>query len=687
MNKLVLIIGFVFSSVILFSQTDEIRIQEIIIRGNDSTSLSRKQYRVAEYMLLMPRTAGEIFAELPGANAIKRSSFSVEPIVNGFKREQLNVMLDGGTQITHSCANRMDPMTSRISSNEVETIEIVSGPYNVRFGQTLGGIVNIITSQHSQNADSKKFGGNADFTFDTNGEGKSAGLELFGTSKFLNFGLNGTFRDFENYTAGGDAGAIMSSFTAYDYAAKVGITPNTNHNIVLSWRHSLANDVLHPGLPMDALNDDGKLAALDYSVKFNGNFLTGLKAKMYGSRVDHLMTNERRPNYKYAHTLAPVSSKTYGGRAEFILNFTDNLKVYSGFDAKYLNKDGYRARETYINACTEMPLPQVTTFTDLTWQNSVSQDFGLFAEGHFTASEKLNVNFGIRADYGQSQANETAEDFVAMYGDSINPEANVNANFFGTVSYKLSDSYKLEWSAGQGSRNPDLLEMYINHFTVGQDMYEYLGNPTLKPEINRQTNLAFGKSGHKFSFSADVFVSYISNYISAKVDSSVPRKFLPCKEPKFTKRFVNLESALQYGANASIKYHIIKGLYVSADAVYTVGENLESGEALPEIAPLTVRAALGYKTERLHTEFKVRHAVEQQNVAKTSGETETPAYSVLDFTVLYKPLKFMQIGVSAENLTDALYYNHLSRPYQNQTEGSMFYEQGRNFKMTLRFLF
>ncbi len=687
MKKLIVIISVIFSAGIVISQNDVIKVEEILVIGKDSALITNKQHKMSDYIQFQPRSAGDVFAELPGTNSMKRGGFAIEPIVNGFKREQLNVTLDGGTQITHSCANRMDAMTSRISSREIDKIEIVRGPYNVRFGQTMGGIVNIISSQ-AHTSENFEFSGSAETGYELNGNGLNSGIELNATNKMFQFSLDGSYRKFDNYTAGGDSiREILSSFTAYDYAAKLGFTPNKNHQLSVSWRHSLAEDVLHAGLPMDALSDDGKLFAMDYAYRNHDAFLSGINFKTYGSLVDHLMTNEWRPNYKFAHTLAPVSSKTFGARTEFVLKPTDNVKLFTGIDGKYINKDGQRERETYINACTMMPLPVVTTFIDLTWQNSFSQDFGLFAEGQYSASDNMDVKLGIRADYIQSDAKDLAEDFVAMYGDSVHPGALTTANFFGTVSYRFGEHFNAEWSAGQGTRNPDLLELYINHFTVGQDMYEYLGNPTLKPETNRQTNLAAGLVYDKVSIYADIFYAHISDYISAKVDSSVSRKFLPCKDPKFTKRFVNISESMQYGADAGFKYDIFAGIYLGADVIYNIGEDLESGEDLPEIAPFTTRAAIGYKSKVLQAEIKIRNVSEQSRIAETSGETTSPGYTIYDVYVMYKPLKFLQIGAGVDNLTNELYYNHLSRPYQNQTENSMFYEAGRNVKFSIKVLF
>jgi iron complex outermembrane receptor protein len=40
----------------------------------------------------------------------------------------------------------MDPITSHVIPEEIGKIEVVKGPYTVRFGQTFGGVVNMVTT-------------------------------------------------------------------------------------------------------------------------------------------------------------------------------------------------------------------------------------------------------------------------------------------------------------------------------------------------------------------------------------------------------------------------------------------------------------------------------------------------------------------------------------------------------------
>ncbi|MEZ4908552.1 MAG: TonB-dependent receptor plug domain-containing protein [Saprospiraceae bacterium] len=92
------------------------------------------------------RNSAELFSDIPGFSIQKRSASAIEPSLRSFKYEEMNIKFDGCAKVINACPNRMDPITSHIIPEEIDKLEIIKGPYTVRFGQTFGGIVNMITS-------------------------------------------------------------------------------------------------------------------------------------------------------------------------------------------------------------------------------------------------------------------------------------------------------------------------------------------------------------------------------------------------------------------------------------------------------------------------------------------------------------------------------------------------------------
>ncbi len=685
-NKLFALI-LILSFTKIFSQQDTsvVTINEIIIKDAKSVDIISEKIQIKKINIHMPRTAGEVFKDIPGVNIIKRSGFATEPIIRVFKNEQINLMIDGGTKVTHSCANRMDPMTTRVAAGEIEQIELYKGPYSVRFGQTFGGIVNILTHK-TKSKKEKYINGSVEGRYELNGNGKSTLLSLNGGIKKFDFIANANYREFDNYFSGSDQ-EIASSFTAYDYSAKLGYNITNKQRLQLSLRQTFAEDILHAGLPMDVESDRGDIIALDYSIKKINNLIKGVNAKVYGSKVDHLMTNEFRPNAKYALAISPVLSETVGGKVEFVLNPSEKIYLYSGVDYKYATKDGQRNRTVYENFCTGMVFAEPKEFVDLIWQNSYEKDLGVFTEMRYPINNKIFLSSGVRHDIVEVNALNPADDFVALYSGQMSENNYNNTSFFANLKYKLPKNYQVQLSAGRGNRNPDLLELYINHLSIGLDAYEYVGNPNLKSEQNNQIDLAISKTEDNLMVYANVFYSYFTNYITAKVDTTIDRKFLPCKDPEYTKRFVNITTAEQYGFDAGVRYKFKEKYYINTNINYTIGNNLEWNEPLAEVSPLMSVTSVGYKFKKLQLEIKNRFAAKQERVSESFGETETESFDIVGLSTFYTPIKQLKIGFAIDNIFDTNYYEHLNRPYRNMDTMSMYFEPGRNYKISVKYNF
>ncbi len=675
---------FIVTNTLTAQNNNDIIIEEIIIKDSIKDILN-EQTKTSEINSFVPRTAGDIFKSMPGLNTIKRSGFSVEPELRMFKREQLNLMFDGGTKITQSCANRMDAMTTRISAGEIDKIEVIKGPYSVRFGQSFGGVINIIT-KHPKSSNEFKLHGSGDVAYDFNANGLSSGLEIGGADKKFDFLINGTYRDFGNYVSGNGT-EIISSFKAYDYSAKIGYNINKNNRIQASFRHSLAKDVMHAGLPMDALDDDGKLIALDYHYRNSTGLLNGIKFKLYASTVDHLMTNEFKKTFKFTYALAPVESQTLGGKTEFSFSLNDKLNLFAGFDSYYKTRDGVRNREMKINPCTGDTLNPHKFATDKIWQDSYTADYGIFAEIDYLFSNTLKFNGGLRIDFIKSDINDPEEDFNNFYGENLHPKEQNSLDFFGKFDYALPENFNISLAFGKASRTPDLLELFINHSSVGQDAYEYLGNPQLKAEKNMQTDFVISKKSEKVFIYVDLFYSYIKDYITARVDTTVPRKFTPCMLPAYTKQFVNVDDVYQYGFDAGFEIKIIKNLSFKTNAVYTYAQNKTWDEPVAEITPFTINSNLSYKYKKFRFVVNNRFAAEQNRIAVSFAETQSPSFDVTDINITYHPFDFMFLSFGIDNIADVNYYEHTSRAYKNLPEQMMFYEPGRSFKLALKVKF
>ncbi len=368
--------------------------------------------------------------------------------------------------------------------------------------------------------------------------------------------------------------------------------------------------------------------------------------------------------------------------------------MFVGIDYNRIQKDGTKEATVYKKTCNgdtplmppiALPSPKELEFS--VWQNSYLEDLGFFTQTRYFINSNFVLDAGLRVDFIKSDILDPEKDFIELYGGNIRHEDETNFNYFGKLKYNLPKNIDVELAFGRGTRNASLLEKYINHFTVGLDSYEYVGNPHLESEVNHQVDLTLSKKHKSFYAFVNVFYSRIQDYITAEVDTNIKKKFVGCKPPANAKRFVNINEVEQYGISIGSKVKITKSLYTNVSASYIDAQNVDWDEPLAETPPLNIFLSVGYKTNKWMVEFINDFQAKQERVANSVGEKISPSYYSLNLKSSYKPIKALNVGFSIDNIFNENYYQHLSRPYKNMEVNSPFYEVGRNFKILIQYSF
>ena len=670
------------------AQIKTTKLQEVIVKGSlqtDPTHTSVKNKY--QELIVQPKNVADLFTEINGFSLIKRGNYAVEPTFRAAMYEQLNVMYDGVTKAVHACPNRMDPLTSHVIPETISKIEVIKGPYTVRYGATFAGIVNMVSKNHT--ALQQGFSGNASSGYESNGNSYVGNIHLQQVTNQYDILVNAGYRNFGDYKDGNSI-AIPSSFKSTDYGVRFGYNFNNNERIQLHWRQSFGRDTDHAGLPMDTEYDDSSIVSLDYSFQKETGALRNITAKTFYSYVDHLMSNANRPNFMMVEATSPVEATTFGGKIELEWFLNKNLNLFTGTDLNSINREGNRTRLVKMMNGTMLPTPR--TFIDKIWQDAYVNDLGVFAETNYTFSPKTVFTAGVRIDFVSANAKDPETDFASRY--TLKQET--ETNFSGTVSVKHKFSTKaiLEAAFGRGVRTANMTERYINHFTVGQDSYEYLGNPNLKPEENHQVEL--GLKGNlqlsktvDLNYETSVYYAQYNNYISAVVDPTIPRKFMPTVEPQFTKVFVNLDKATKAGFEFMAKASFYKKYFAKAELAYVKTKNHDFREALPLTAPFSSRFTVGYKADKFWANASFYMVAEQDRIARSFGETITEGYETVDLKLGTKVIKNTTLGVAVLNVFDKTYQNHLNFSYRNNASLGMnpITEPGRNITAFLQYNF
>jgi iron complex outermembrane receptor protein len=244
-----------------------------------------------------------------------------------------------------------------------------------------------------------------------------------------------------------------------------------------------------------------------------------------------------------------------------------------------------------------------------------------------------------------------------------------------------------------------MIERFINHFQVGQDPFEYIGNPNLDAEINNQFEIAYkGKkevnSGiNQINWGASVYYSHFENYIVALIDETKTRKFMPNQEPIHPKVFRNLDKAYKTGFEANFGVQFLKDFDFNANFAYVYARNEDLNESLPLTPPLRTTFSLQYNKGKFWAGTDLRLISEQTDLATSFGENQnTPAYELLDIRLGYEILPNLNLGAAALNVFDKQYFDHLNFAFRNQADAGLsgmerLTDPGRNFTFFMKYGF
>jgi iron complex outermembrane receptor protein len=412
-----------------------------------------------------------------------------------------------------------------------------------------------------------------------------------------------------------------------------------------------------------------------HDIQINCNHLQSWNTTVYGSFVDHLMDNLLKlldPRILNAETHAQTSN--YGGRTESVWRFGSG-EFFAGADLRVEGAEGIRTRAFLMGPNAGKVVE------DNAWQDGRISKTGLFGEYHLNAA-RLSYVFSGRLEFNYSDIHDPSDEFTEVYDQlqisQINPSLSVGALM------ELGEQTRGGLWIGRAQRSGSLTERFINYFPVGQDPYEMLGNPTLDPEKNNQIDLTFEWNKEKTAVNVDVFVSYMQDYISSVIDTTLTPR-LPMSPG--VRRYINIDNAFKTGFEVSWMQQLPLGLQHQLGVAYTYAQDLERDEPLPEIAPMDMRYTLigNYLKHKLKPEVTFRYVVEQGRISQEFGETVTPSFALLDLKVGYNFSDRLQINAGVNNLLDENYYEHLNRSVRGAN--LPIYAPGRNVFANISYLF
>lgn len=196
----------------------------------------------------------------------------------------------------------------------------------------------------------------------------------------------------------------------------------------------------------------------------------------------------------------------------------------------------------------------------------------------------------------------------------------------------LGAGWQAQATLGRTERAPAYYELYANGVHVATAAYER-GDPNLALERSRHLELGLAWRQGAQSFKAGVFSTQFARFIA--LDATGADMVVPGEDgqadtsvPEYAFRPVRARlSGLELEARAALPLARLP-LAASVTLDWLRGDNRDSGEPLPRLAPLRVGATLEADFQRWRTGLTLRHAARQTRVPAT--DSATPGYTLVD---------------------------------------------------------
>ncbi len=635
--------------------------------------------------------AAALSHEVPSITMIRRSGIANDVIFRGQKRDNINVTIDDA-KVCGACPNRMDPPTSHVVTNNIQSIEVVEGPYDVENFGTLSGGLRVTTK-----APAKDFHGQIDLNAGSWGQEKASATFTGGndtvrlllsasaekSGQYVDGDGNTLAEQIDNYVkdrpaiAGNKFADPYRDMDAYNKKSMMGkayINLGENHLIKLGATVNISKDILYPSSPMDAIKDDSYIYDAEYRATNLGSFSKELSLSAYHSHVWHPMSNAYRMSAVKMNTIMSneLTTAMEGAKIKNTMELGANTELKVGVDASRRNWDGdYKKNGTVVG----------TSITDTDTDN-----IGVFAEAAHEF-DALHVSYGLRFD----TTSVTPEKYTRMAGinSGMDPwQSNdyqaISANLQAT--YALNDALKLFGGVGKGHRVPDARELYILG-KPGTDMSQtQLGTPDLDATTNYQADLGVEATDSSSTLKGKFFYNRLYDYIyynATKMGGNM---------------FENIDATI-YGFELSGSIYLSDAASVDMGFAYQIGEKDEalagqSDKDLADIPPLQARVAYIYEyayESRLKIEGLA--ADRWHNFDADNGEQEIDAYGIINVKLDHRFNSGIGLAVGIDNLTDETYavantYKDLTLITGSPTDDVMLInEPGRYFYANLSYHF
>ena len=589
-----------------------------------------------------------ILQNIPGATLIRRGNFAPEPILHGLSGGDINVTIDG-IKMFGACTDKMDPVSSYVEPNNLESVHAIFSPGNEDQGANIGGGIDFRLKQPETGA-TRRWSGLAGAQYGTNGNAVQTLANLQYSTQNFALLVNGLYRESQDYTAGNHSTINFSQYHKWNgnIAAKYKVN---NHNYLLAnYLRDEGYNIGYPALLMDVKYAKANLGSFTWNYQNAHSRLYKATTKLYVNNIDHAMDDTKRPEWQVpVHMDMPGTSKTLGGYSEayFRLNQNNTLKAKAEF---YQNS---RHAEMTMYPDNSSPMFMLTI------PDAQRSSYNLSASDNIAISPKWNLNFGGRLALNHSIiVTEMGKQQISSVYQSAPDRNHILWNAFADINWQISNRLSVGGNIAHGMRDATLPEYYSIYIFNRIDNYDYIGNPGLKSERSFNAALRVDYVNPFVSLSGNTYCYKIKNYIAGKV---APKDYPMTYGATGVKQYTNLPSAILYGISLNLKFRLLTNLNIHSRNNLAYGNDVNRN-ALPLIAPFESVNTLEFSFRKFTSEIESVSNAAQNHVSDYYGEQPSPAFSIFNFRIsrtFPRDKNKLACSFSVNNILNKNYYEHL----------------------------
>ena len=646
----------------------EIELSPIAVESTVITEVAQKAQKSAD-------VAQALSEAVPSIDMNRRSGIANDVYIRGQKRDNISVEVDG-TKVCGACPNRMDPPVSHIVANQIETIEVIEGPYDVETFGTLSGGIKITTKKPTAEEKGEINVGFGSFGYKKFGASASGGTDRVRVSATVSTESSDQYKDGDGNTLAQQlandpsAGAFvyapqyedMPAYSKKSAMAKAYIKTFEDQELRLSVTANRSSDILYANSKMDAAYDDSNIYSVAYNIDNITDVYKNINLQYYHSDVDHPMDTKYR---KVAQAMGKYKTNQ-------LQTSMDGIKLKNSFDIMahklLIGLDAsnrmWQGESFMTSTATGAELPG-TRAVSLTHTETKNQ--AIFAKLD-KSYDAFDVSVGARYDV----TNITPTDVSLQSNDYTALSANI------LTAYNLNKENKIFLGVGQASRVPDARELYIAP----------QGSENLKQTTNQEIDFGYEADNETFKFKIKGFYSMLKDYIYYQKQAN--------GVDLAANNFKNIDARV-YGAELSASVYATDDITVDMGASYKRGTrdalDGQDGTNMADMAPLRGNVALNYEyANNSMATLEVQASDKWSEIDAENGEQELAAWNILNAKVKHAVNKSFDFTVGVNNIFDATYaqsntYADLTLIVSGTNDIMLLNEPGRYIYTNLDFKF